>query len=262
MIKPTPLIFLLSLFMAAPLLAQGRVVDTLYVSDHKVTYVIDTSHAQQAPANGDVVPDSLAPKDSSGLHAAPYNYNRLSVELIAQGLDFAITYERLFSPSFAAAIRLSYTNYDDQDIKKLTDAEGTIFSFTTPLMLRWYWGRRNTGKYYVIDASAKKYERTKNQIECFLQLSFNPVFYSVDIAYWNDQGKMMLRDKEFGMPISFGIGTKMLSNHFFLGSEINVGKFVISPKFQDRISVDNKHHDSRLLEKLLAESILTVGWAF
>ena len=248
--------------LATPIFAQGRVVDTVFVDSHKVTYVIDTSRAKPILTNGAIVPDSIAPEDSSGLHADPYYYNRFSADLIAQGLDFAITYERLFGSSLATALRLGYVYFDEGDIRETTDAEGTISAFTTPLMFRWYWGRRNTGKYYVVDADSQKYERRKNQIECFFQLSFNPVIYSVDIEYENDQGKYLLRDKEFGMPITIGIGTKMISNHFFMGTEINVGKYVVTPKFQNRIKVHEDHYDTRLLQKLVFESILSLGWIF
>ena len=267
-----PLFFVMFLALLCPALvySQDGTVDTVYTDTHKVTYVINTAKAdgQAKDANavtpGAVVPENLAPKDSLGISAPPNKRNRFSFNLIAQNLNFAMTYERLLTDFWSLAVRLSYAGFDESDLRSYTDGEGTINAISTPMMLRWYWGRRNLGKYRYVGPSGKNYSREQKQVEGFLQLQVSPVFYNVDLdrdtsSYKED---VHLRGKEYGLYATLGLGGRYCYEHFFWGSEISIGRFIRRAEFQDELTIYSSRYGTRLLDKIVAESILFVGWMF
>ena len=143
--------------------SQERVIDTIYTDTHKVTYVIDTLNSS---AGNTAVPESNSVSkteevvDTLGMSAPPNKLNKLSLFLIGQNLSFMLNYEHMLSDFVSIAIRFGYDGFSKKNVHKYTDAEGTINAFEVPLSLKWYWGRRNTGKYHYIDAAGENHYRT------------------------------------------------------------------------------------------------------
>lgn len=246
--------------------SQERIIDTVYTNTHKVTYVVDTLNT--ATENGQSLETksetTTAVKDTFGMSAPPNNLNKTSLLLIAQNLSFVLSYERHFADFWSFAIRFGYAGFDNMDIQKNTDAKGRIYTFSTPLILRWYWGRRNTGEYNHIDASGKNNIHPKSQIEAFLQAQVTPIYYNVDLHRDSSQyeSKLYLKGMEFTAFYTFGIGANYCFQHFFFGSEINIGSYFKRPKFQEQISVSNSGNNTRLLKNVLVESSIAIGWMF
>lgn len=71
--------------------AQERVVDTIYTDTHKVTYVTNQpyTNAQDIKSN-DSTSQPNVPKDTFGLSAPPDKFNKISILLIAQNLNFTL----------------------------------------------------------------------------------------------------------------------------------------------------------------------------
>ena len=135
--------------------------------------------------------EAQALKDTFGMSAPPYTKHRLYAEIVAQNWAPGITYEYLFSDFWSVAARFSYSYFTQKNIAKYTDVEGEMKTFSFPLIVRWYWGRRNMGTSQVIDAVGKNHEIGQmSQIECFLQMRMDPVFYSVDLVSPTDKTRL------------------------------------------------------------------------
>ena len=238
--------------------------DTLYVDTHKVTYVDDAVSKESSPAYNAAMSEAQALKDTFGLSAPPYTKHRVYLELASQNLAPGITYEYLFADFWSVAARFSYTGFSKRNIVENTDVEGEMDAFSFPLILRWYWGRRNMGTSQVIDAVGKNHEiGQKSQIECFLQMRMDPVFYSVDLVSPTDKTRLFPHS-ENGVAVVVGFGVRSIGTRFFWGSEISFGRFVKKPQFMDKINVrgNNKYINTRLLEKFYIETALSVGFVF
>ena len=235
--------------------AQERVIDTVYTDTHKVTYVTNS-----APINT----QSSVPKDTFGLNAPSEKINRISILLIAQSLSFTLNYEHLLSDFWSLSLRFGYAGFSKNDINANTNAEGTIYTFSAPIALRWYWGRRNLGKYHYVDASGNNVYRNKSQAEGFIQAQFVPIQYNLDLHRDSSSysQKLNLKEKEYSLYYTIGFGFNLTYEHFFFATEVNIGTFINSPKFQDQIAVYQSRYGTRLLNKLIAESVISIGWAF
>jgi hypothetical protein len=250
------------LFCEVNLFAQEGNVDTVYTTSHKITYVIDTTGTTSI-AGKNTTEQSPAPKDTFGMSAPPNCYNRLSVDLIAQGLFFVVTYEHLFAPFWAGALRISYQNIDEKDMRRYTSAEGSVKNLAMPFMLRLYWGRRNMGAIKNIDAKGNQQVTRRSQAEAFLQIYVQPSANFVDISQDSSYGQKAIKinDTEFGAVLALGFGTKYIGERLFLGAEINVGKYIKDPEFKENIAVSD-NSDYSLLNDVFLESILSVGVQF
>ena len=245
--------------------AQEQVVDTIYTDTHKVTYVTDSFQTNTPDSKSDSnITKSSVPNDTFGLSAPPEKINRVSVLLIAQILSFTLSYEHLLSDFWSLSLRFGYAGFSKKDIISNTNAEGTIYTFAAPIALRWIWGRRNLGKYHYIDASGNNVYRNKSQIEGFLQVQLAPIQYSLDLHRDSSSysSKLNIKEKEYALFYTVGFGFNLIYEHFFFGPEINIGSFIRNPKFQDQITVYQSRYGTRLLNKLIAESVISIGWAF
>ena len=255
-------IILLSIISA---FAQEQVVDTIYTDTHKVTYVTNSFHTKaQDPKSDSIMTNPTVSKDTFGLNAPPENLNKISILLIAQNLSFTLNYEHLLSDFWSLSLRFGYAGFNKKNINTNTNAEGTIYTFSTPIALRWFWGRRNLGKYHYIDASGNNVYRNKSQIEGFLQVQLAPIQYSLDLHRDSSSysSKLNIKEKEYALYYTVGFGFNLIYEHFFFGPEINIGSFIRNPKFQDQITVYQSRYGTRLLNKLIVESIISIGWAF
>lgn len=237
--------------------------DTLYVDTHKVTYV-DDEPKEASPAYNTTVSEAQTLDNPSDLSVPPYTRHRLYVELVAQNLAPGITYEYLFADFWSVSARFSYSSFSKKNIASYTDVEGEMDAFSIPLMLRWYFGRRNSGTTQVIDAAGGNHEiGQKSQMELFLQLRMDPVFYVADLTDPTDQGRIFNRNQN-GLAAVVGFGTRFIGTRFFWGTEINFGRFVKKPQFMDEINVSasNKFIYTRLLENIFFETNLSVGFVF
>lgn len=250
--------------------AQERVIDTVYTDTHKVTYITNSSNSNEwgtQPSYSQ--PDYYSSKtssqeDSLGLSAPPNKNRRASLLLIAQSLSFTFHYEYLFADFWSAALRFGYAGFDKKDVRKNTDAEGTIYTFAVPVALRWYWGRRNLGKYHYVDAGGNNVRRNKSQVEGYLQAQIVPIHYNVDLQRDSSsyKEKLNLKERENALYYTVGLGFNFCYEHFFFGTEINIGSYISNPKFQNHVNVYKNKYGTRLLDKYIAESILSVGWQF
>ena len=256
------------LFCVACAFSQERVIDTIYTDTHKVTYVIDTLHSNSENSTSalvsDPAPQAKQDVDTVGISAPPNKLNKISLFLIAQNLSFMLNYEHMLSDFWSVALRLGYDNFSNKNIRDYTDAEGTVRAFTMPLSLKWYWGRRNTGKYHYIDASGENHYRSKSQVESYLHAQVAPVIYKVDLHREKDDYREFLdiHKNEFAAYATFGFGGHFCYEHFVFGAEINLGTFIAKPKFIDNISVSREKYGTRLLSKYIVEHILSIGWIF
>lgn len=245
--------------------AQERVIDTVYTDTHKVTYITNQSYTNaQETKSSDSISQTNVPKDTFGLSAPPDKINRLSVLLIAQNLNFTLNYEHLLSDFWSLCLRFGYAGFSNNDIKENTNAEGSIYTFATPIALRWYWGRRNLGKYHYVDASGNNVYRNKSQAEGFIQAQIVPIQYNLDLHRDSSSysQKLNLKEKEYSLYYTIGFGFNLTYEHFFFATEVNIGTFINRPKFQDQIAVYQSRYGTRLLNKLIAESVISIGWAF
>ena len=248
----------------SPTLNKLNKSDTVYVDSHKVTYVVDSVAKESSPAYNTTVSEAQALNNPSDLSAPPYTRHRLYAELVAQNLAPGITYEYLFADFWSVSARFSYSSFSKKNIASYTDVEGEMDAFSIPLLLRWYFGRRNSGTTQVIDAAGSNHEvGQKSQMELFLQLRMDPVFYVVDLTDPTDQGRLFDRNQN-GLAAVIGFGTRFIGTRFFCGTEINLGRFVKKPQFMDEISVrgSNKYIYTRLLEQTFFETNLSVGFVF
>ncbi len=247
--------------------SQERVIDTVYTDTHKVTYVIDTLNSGNdntaAPASS-TVSKTEEETDTLGMNAPPNKLNKVSLFLIAQNLSFMLNYEHMLSDFCSIAIRFGYDGFDYKDVRKYTDAEGTIRTFEVPLSFKWYWGRRNTGKYHYIDATGENHHRSKSQVESYIHTQVSPLMYSVNIhrAQSDYREFLDINKKEFAAYFTVGFGGHFCYEHFVFGAELNLGTFIAKPKFLNKISVSNDQYGTRLLSKYITESILSIGWMF
>ncbi len=252
--------------------AQERVIDTVYTDTHKVTYVTNSSSSNEwgtkpsspPPDYYSSIPSTSTPEDSLGMSAPPNKFSRTSLLLIAQSLTFSINYEHLISDFWSLSLRFGYAGFSEKNIKSYTDAEGKIYSFEAPVSLRWYWGRRNMGKYHYIDSEGNNVYKSSSQVEGYIQAQLAPVFYNVNLHRDSSEykNKLILKETENALYYTVGFGFNFCYEHFFFGTEINVGTFIKNPKFQDQVKVYNKEYGTRLLDKYVIESILAVGWMF
>ena len=264
--KKTVAIFLFVLSLAfANAFAQERIIDTVYTDSHRVMYITNSS-SSDAWATGPnyYKPQAETQEDTLGLSAPPNKDHRASLLLIAQSLSFTLHYEYLFADFWSASLRFGYAGFDKTDVKKNTDAEGTIYTFAVPVAMRWYWGRRNLGKYHYVDAGGNNVRRNKSQVEGYLQAQIVPIHYSVDLHRDSSsyKEKLILKEKENALYYTLGLGFNFLYERFFFGTEINIGSFITNPKFQDHVAIYRNKYGTRLLEKYIAESILSVGVSF
>lgn len=246
--------------------AQERMVDTIFVDKHKVTYVIDTSSATTTITHSDsgsLVPVELYPEDTLKTKAPPNDFNRFTLSILATNLSFLISYEHLFSDFWGAGIQLNYNSFSSKDIRTVTDVDGSLKAFAVPLFLRWYYARRNIGIYRYIDSNGGM-SQEKKQLECGLQLQAIPVLYNVDLSRdsTHKRGELNLNDKEFGLAFSFGLVCHFLHERFFWGSELNFGSIVSSPNFRKEISVSKEVYNTYLLNKYFYTAILEIGFVF
>lgn len=238
--------------------------DTLYVDTHKVTYIDDTAAKDSSPTYNAAMSEAQALKDTFGMSAPPYTNHRLYAEIVAQNWAPGITYEYLFSDFWSVAARFSYSYFTQKNIAKYTDVEGEMKTFSFPLIVRWYWGRRNMGTSQVIDAVGKNHEIGQmSQIECFLQMRMDPVFYSVDLVSPTDKTRLFPHS-ENGVALGLGFGARSIGTRFFWGSEISFGRFVKKPQFMGNIQVSgtDKYSHARLLDNIYIETALSVGFVF
>ena len=255
------------LFCAACAFSQERVIDTIYTDTHKVTYVIDTLNSS---AGNTAVPESNSVSkteevvDTLGMSAPPNKLNKLSLFLNGQNLSFMLNYEHMLSDFVSIAIRFGYDGFSKKNVHKYTDAEGTINAFEVPLSLKWYWGRRNTGKYHYIDAAGENHYRSKSQVESYIHTQVSPLIYNIDIhrAQSDYREFLDINKNEFAAYFTVGFGGHFCYEDFVFGAEINLGTFITKPKFLDKISVSSSQYGTRLLSKYITESILSVGWLF
>lgn len=260
------------LFSIVSAFSQENVIDTIYKDTHKVTYIIDTLSNDNAKAEN-TTDNPIESEEDLGLKAPPNKNHRLLLHLTAQSLSFSLGYEYMFSDFWSIAFRLGYTGYDKDDIRLHTDVNGTIDIFTSPVSLRWIWGRRNIGKYHYVDALGNNHHKRKSQAEGFIQISAAPTLYNLDVhrdssAYKN---KLNLNEKEFAAYITAGFGFNLCYESFILTTEMNFGTFVKKPKFQEESSshhtnyeiyLDKSRYGTHLLEKTVIESIIAIGWMF
>ena len=239
--------------------------DTLYVDTHKVTYVVDTATTQEpSPLYRTSMSEAEALKDTFGISAPPYTRHRVYVEIVSQNWAPGITYEYLFANFWSFVGRFSYSYFTKKNIANYTDVEGEMKTFSFPLMLRWYWGRRNMGTSQVIDAVGKNHEiGQKSQVECFLQMRMDPVFYSVDLVSPTDKTRLFPHS-ENGVALGLGFGARLIGTRFFWGSEISFGRFVKKPQFMGNIQVNHadKYTHSRLIDNIYMDTALSVGFVF
>lgn len=243
--------------------SQESVVDTIYTDTHKVTYIIDTTNTVTEKANENIT-GQKAPKDTFGLSAPPNKLNRASLIIIAQSLSLSLNYEHLFSDFWSFAIRFGYAGFNKNDIYKKTDTQGTIYTYSLPLSLKWYWGRRNTGDYRYVNAVGTNYHKSKSQAEGFIQAQVAPILYDVDLHRDSSSRSdtFNLKEKEYTAYITAGLGFNFCYEHFIFSTEFNIGAFPKKPKFQKNITVYNSQYGTRLLENIIAESMLSIGWQF
>jgi hypothetical protein len=240
--------------------------DTVYVDTHKVMYVVDSSsnNAGEESVRAEGLTEAEALKDTFGLSAPPYTKHRLYAEIVSQNLAPGITYEYLFADFWSFAVRFSYASFSKKNIAEYTDVEGEMYAYSFPLMMRWYYGRRNGAKTQVINAAGQNSEvGQKSQFEGFVQLRMDPIFYQVDLVDPEDK-RNLFPHSESGFAFVVGTGCRLMGSRFFLGSEINFGRFVKKPQFMDgiHVSVSNKYIYTRLLEKIFFETALSVGFVF
>lgn len=252
----------------SPTLNKLNKSDTVYVDSHKVSYVVDSSANNLNPDSKErtegALTEAQALNSPPDLRNPPYTRHRVYVELVAQNLAPGITYEYLFADFWSVSARLSYSSFSKKNITSYTDVEGEMDAFSIPLMLRWYFGRRNSGMTQVIDATGDNHEiGQKSQMELFLQLRLDPVFYAVDLTDPTDQGRLFDRNQN-GLAAVIGFGTRHIGTRFFWGTEINFGRFVKKPQFMEKINVrgSNKYIYTRLLEQVFFETNLSVGFVF
>lgn len=257
------LVIILFSFISA--FAQEQVVDTIYTDTHKVTYVTDSFQTNTPDSKSDSnITKSSVPNDTFGLSAPPEKFNRVSVLLIAQSLSFTLSYEHLLSDFWSLSLRFGYAGFSKKDIISNTNAEGTIYTFAAPIALRWIWGRRNSGKYHYIDASGNNVYRNKSQLEGFIQAQIVPIQYNLDLHRDSSSylPQLNIKENEYALYYTIGLGFNWVFEHFFFATEINIGTFINKPKFQDQITVYQSRYGTRLLNKLIAESVISIGWAF
>jgi hypothetical protein len=257
---------------AACAFSQERVIDTVYTDTHKVTYVIDTlntndGHADEKKTAQDQYSyyvSKTPEKDTLGISAPPNKFNKITLLLIAQNLNFNLNYEHLFSDFWGFPLRFGYNDFDNKDIRKNTDAEGTIKAFTVPLAIKWFWGRRNTGKYHYVDATGGNHHHTQSQVESYLQAQIVPTLYNVNLQREKSDYKesLSLNEKEYASYFTLGFGGHFCYEYLVFGAEINFGTFISKPKFMEKISVANSRYGTQLLNKYVVQSILSVGWMF
>ena len=256
------------LFCVASAFSQDRIIDTVYTNTHKVTYVVDTlntnadNSANFPVANSAIKDEELS--DTLGISAPPNKLNKITLFLIAQNLSFMLNYEHMLSDFWSVALRFGYDNFSNKNIKDYTDAEGTISAFAMPLSLKWYWGRRNTGKYHYIDASGENHYRKTSQVESYIHVQAAPIMYKVDLhRVQGDYSEFLdIHKNEYATYATFGFGGNFCYEHLVFGAEINLGTFITKPEFIDKISVSKDQYGTRLLSKYIIEHILSIGWMF
>ena len=266
-------ILVILLFCIASAFSQEQIVDTIYTDTHKVTYIDNTLNntSQNSKTDATTAPEDTV--DLVSLSAVPNSYHRLSLFLTSQSLSFSLGYEYLFSDFWSARLRFGYIGYNKTDIKKHTDAEGTMDIFTAPIAVKWFWARRNLGTYQYVDALGNNHKKSQSQAEGFIHLQAVPTLYNIDIhrdssSYTNG---MHLKEKELALYITAGFGFNLCYERFILTTEMNLGTFVKSPIFQKstnanhttyEIYVDNNKYGTHLLEKTVFETIIAIGWVF
>jgi len=244
---------------------EGRVVDTLFVDSHKVTYVDESSLSDdrsETDIHASVIAEAQTLKDSSGNSAPPNARHRISAEIVVQNWAPAITYEFVLADFWSIGVRFNYSYFSKKNIASYTDVEGELAVFSVPLFVRCYFGRFNgKGASQVIDASGKNHvKKQKSQMEIFLQLRVDPSFYQVDLVDVADKKRLFPRN-ENGIAIALGLGTRFLGDRFFWGPEVGVGRFFKKPQFMNGIEV-YKDVATGKLENIYIETILSVGFMF